>query len=191
MNRASIARILAPLAALALAVLPVAASAQAPDPRGPVQLSLAGPADVPLGNQARLVVRLRTATGAPVAGARVVVTSPAAFAGAVGEMALGEAVTDAEGAATLDYELRIAGRNQFVARYYGDERNQPTEARTVVAATGEAQLAQRSAGVPFPVPVSSVLIAVLAMVWMVYFLAMLRVVGIPEAPTDAEAGGVR
>lgn len=188
MTRRALVWLVGALAALATLLAPAGAAAQSPDPRHPVALAFAGPADVPLGNQARLIARLRDGAGGPIAGARVVFTSPAAFAGTVGEMALGEATTDNEGTATLEYQLRIEGRNQFVARYYGDETRQPAEARAIVAATGTAQLAQRTAGVPFPLPINWTLIAVLAVVWAVYFLAMLRVAGIPE-PTGAGGEG--
>lgn len=185
MKRRVFAGLFVVLAGAATLLAPVVAQAQAPDPRQPVILTLAGPDDVPVGNQARLILEFRDQGGQPIAGARIAITSPATFAGTVGEMALGAVTTDAQGSASFDYRLRIQGRNQFIARYHGDENRQPVEARAVVDASGTAQLAQRTAGIAFPVPINWALIAVLVAVWSVYFVAMLLVAGIPE---DARQG---
>ncbi|MBI4498676.1 MAG: Ig-like domain-containing protein [Chloroflexi bacterium] len=173
------------LLVLALLVLPTpAAGADPPDTREQVTLTGSGPVDIALGNQARLAVRLRNAAGQPVPGARILFTSPAAFAGAVGEMEIGEAVTDANGTASLDYAFRIEGQNLIIARFLGDGTYQPAEARTtvmvVMPATGQVQLAQRTAGVELPVLGAWTIIAVIGTVWAVYFGALLLVAGIPE-----------
>ena len=182
------------LLGLALVGLPGTAAAQPPAPRQPVALTVAGPEDVPLGNLARIMVLLRDGAGNPIANARIVFTSPARFAGTVGEMALGEAVTDATGVATLDEQLRIEGPNQIIARFYGDDTRQPAQATTVIQATGRAQLVQRSAGLQVPLLGSWTLIIVIGAVWAVYFLAMLLVTGIPERQEvrpEAAPGGER
>lgn len=189
MNASTTARQIATalsLLALALLLAP-AASAQEQDNRQAAELVVAGPQDVPLGNPARLVAVLRDASGVPMAGARIAFTSPATFAGTVAEMKLGEVATDAEGVAILDYQLRTQGQNQFIARHYGDTTYQPAQASTVVTATGQAQLVQRSAGVEMPLAAPGTLIVVLGGVWTVYFLAMLLVAGIPE-PRGAQPG---
>jgi len=172
---------------LALLLVPPTAAAQPPDHRQPVTLTVAGPADVPLGNLVRVVAVLRDGAGAPIVGAQIVFTSPAAFAGAVGEMIIGKVVTDAQGVATLDYQLRITGPNQFIARFYGDEVRQPAEAGTVIQATGKTQIIQRTAGLQVPLLGPWTLILVLGAVWVVYFLALLLVAGIPERP-EAQPG---
>lgn len=182
------------LLGFALVGLPGTAAAQPPDPRQPVALTVAGPEDVPLGNLARIMAILRDGAGNPIANARIVFTSPARFAGTVGEMALGEAVTDATGVATLDEQLRIEGSNQIIARFYGDDTRQPAQATTVIQATGRAQLVQRSAGLQVPLLGSWTLIVVIGAVWVVYFAAMLLVVGIPERQEvrpEAAPGGER
>jgi len=180
------------LLGLILLMLPPIAAAQPSDPRAPVTLTVAGPGDVPLGNLARIVAILRDGTGQPIVGARIVFTSPASFAGAVGEMALGEVVTDANGSATLDEQLRFEGANQIIARFYGDETHQPAQAATVIQATGRVQIVQPAPVLQVPWLGSWTLIVVIGAVWIVYFLAMLLVAGIPERqeaqPTVAPGG---
>lgn len=181
------------LLGLVLLVLPPIAAAQPSDPRAPVTLTVAGPGDVPLGNLARIVAILRGGAGQPIVGARIVFTSPASFAGTVGEMALGEAVTDANGSVTLDEQLRIEGANQIIARFYGDETHQPAQAATVIQATGRVQIVQPGPVLQVPLLGSWTLIVVIGAVWMVYFLAMLLVAGIPEreAQPPVVPGGKR
>lgn len=181
------------LLGLVLLVLPPIAAAQPPDPRAPVTLTVAGPGDVPLGNLARIVALLRDSAGHPIVGARIVFTSPVSFAGTVGEMALGEVVTDANGSATLDEQLRIEGANQIIARFYGDETHQPAQAATVIQATGRVQIVQPGPVLQVPLLESWTLIVVIGAVWIVYFLAMLLVAGIPEgeAQPPAAPGGER
>lgn len=182
------------LLAATAALLPAVASAQAPVSRQPVDLAVAAPEDVPLGNQARIVAVLRDAEGNPIPGASIVFASPAAFAGTIGEMEIGDALTDSEGIATLDYQLRIQGPNQFMARFYGDAIRQPAEAASVVQAAGQVQIAQRTAGVNLPVLGAWTIVAVLAGVWSVYFTALLLVTGIPESRGSRlgpETGGQR
>jgi len=174
--------------------LPDTATAQQSDPRTPVTLTVAGPADVPLGNLARIVAILRDGAGHPIVGARIVFTSPASFAGAVGEMALGEAVTDANGSVTLDEQLRIEGANQIIARYYGDETYQPAQAATVIQATGRVQIVRPSPVLQVPWLGSWTLIVVIGSVWVIYLLAILLVAGIPErqeAQPKVAPGGKR
>ena len=165
---------------IALLGLPDTATARQLDPRAPVTLTVAGPGDVPLGNLARIVAILRDGAGNPIVGARIVFTSPASFAGTVAEMALGEAVTDANGSVTLDEQLRIEGANQIIARFYGDETHQPAQAATVIQATGRIQIVQPGPVLQVPLLGSGTLIVVIVAVWIVYFLAMLLVAGIPE-----------
>jgi hypothetical protein len=109
----------------------------------------------------------------------------------MGEMALGETVTDANGSVTLDEQLRIEGANQIIARFYGDETHQPAQAATVIQATGRVQLVQPSQVLQVPLLGSWTLIVVIGAVWVIYLLAMLLVAGIPERevqPTVAPGG---
>lgn len=161
------------------ALLPGSAAAQ--DPREATHLQVAGPEDVPLGNPARILAVLRDAQSNPIGEATIVFTSPVSFAGTAAEMELGEARTDVDGVALLDYQLRAEGRNQFIARFYGDRTYQPSQASAVVLATGTGQLARRSAGVEVPFLGSWTLVLVLLGVWSVYLVAMLLVSQIPEA----------
>ncbi len=161
-------------------------TALAQDPRQEVHLQVAAPVDVPLGNMARILVTLEDALGNPIPDAVIVFTSPTSFAGTVAEMQLGEALTNAESVAVLDYQLRVEGENQFIARFHGDDTFQPVEGSAKVLATGTAQLSQRSAGVEVPFFGPWTLVLVLMGVWAVYFIAMLLVSQIPEAGARQE-----
>lgn len=164
---------------LGLLLLPGFALAQTAVQRA-TTLTLTAPESVPVGNHARLIAVLRDVAGSPVPEARIIFTSPATFGGTTGEMAIGEAWTDAKGVATLDYQLRTQGGNDFVARFYGDGTHLPAEAGAVVSGTGLVQLTQRTAGVHLPVLGAWTIIAVLCAVWSVYFLGMRQVLRIPE-----------
>jgi hypothetical protein len=184
------------MAILGLAALlwPASALAQANDPLQPVVLTLTGPEEVTLGGTARIVASFYDGNGKPITGARIVFTSPVAFVGIVDEMAIGEALTDADGIAALDHQLRIQGQNKIIARFYGDETFQPAEASTLLVATGQAQLAQRTAGIDLPVVGSWTLIAVIGAVWAVYFAALFLIAGIPgdaARPAALAKGGDR
>lgn len=168
------------ITAVLVAVLaPGAVLAQGP--REEPRIQVAGPEDVPLGNTARIMARLEDAQGNPIPNATIVFTIPTAFAGTVAEMNIGEAQTNAEGIAILDYQLRIEGQNQFIARFYGTDTYQPADDSAVVLATGTKQLAQRTEGVRVPVLGSWTLVVVLLGVWSVYLVVLFLVSQIPEA----------
>jgi hypothetical protein len=169
------------LMSMALAVSLLPGAALAADPREETSLDLAAPEDVPLGNMARLLAILHDSHGRPITDARIAFASPASFAGTVAEMELGEARTNAEGVAALDYQLRVEGRNQFIARFHGDDEYQPVESSATTVATGTAQLSRRTAGVEVPVLGPWAIVLVLMSVWSVYLIAMLLVSQIPNA----------
>lgn len=152
-------------------------------------LNIAGPADVPLGNQARILVLLEDGEGEPVPDAEIVFTSPATLGGAVAEMDLGSVTTGPDGIALFDYELRIQGDNRFIARYYGDGDREPSEASITIAVTGTAQLTSRTAGIDIPFFGGWFIVALLGVVWGVYFLAVLLIAQIPEPGFDSRKGG--
>jgi len=164
-----------------------ALTAMAQDADSQTVLQFAGPDEVPVGNRARLLVILEDSRGMPIADAIILFTTPSLFAGTVAEMEIGTIVTDTDGLATLDYQLRVQGRNQFIARFHGDAEHQPAESRTEVIATGTAQLAERTAGVSVPFFGSWTLIVVIGAVWTVYLLVMRLVSQIPE--DDLQIGG--
>lgn len=154
--------------------------ALAQDTREATRLQAAAPADVPLGNLASIMAKLEDAQGKAMPNATIVFSSPATFGGVVSEMELGEILTDMDGIAVLDYQLRIEGENQFIARYHGDDAHQPAEASVITQATGTAQLSERSAGVKVPFLGSWTLVLVLMGVWSVYLVVMILIIQIPE-----------
>lgn len=164
---------------IVLALLPVPTLAQEHDPRQESQLYLAGPEDIPLGNRARLIANLQDDQGNPVAGALIIFTSPASFAGSVAEVDIAEVQTDEAGVAILDYQLRVQGANQFIGRFHGSDVYQPAEASTIILATGTAQLAGPAGGLNLPFLGSWLVLAVLLGVWSVYLIVMLLISQLP------------
>ncbi len=172
---------LAPLLlALALALLPAATSAQTAQPSA-TSLSLAAPQEAPLGEEVSLVAVLKDSAGRPIQGARILFTTPVTFGGTTGEMAIGEALTEGTGAATLNYQLTVQGPNRFIARFYGDGSNQPSEASADTRSTGLVQITRRTAGIQVPVLGWWTIVAVLWGVWTVYFIGMLQILSIAES----------
>ncbi len=144
-------------------------------------LTVAGPAEVPLGNRARMIAVLKDGEGNPIPGEVIRFTTPSTIAGVTSEMEIGDIATGEDGVATFDYQLRVVGANQFIARFYGTTAHPPAEARTEIVATGTAQLAQRSAGITVPFFGAWSIIVVVGVVWFVYLLVMRLVSQIPEA----------
>ncbi len=144
-------------------------------------LTVAGPTEVPLGNRARMIAVLKDGEGNPIPGEVIRFTTPSTFAGVTSEMEIGDIATGEDGVATFDYQLRVGGANQFIARFYGTTAHPPAEARTEIVATGTAQLAQRSAGITVPFFGAWSIIVVVGVVWFVYLLVMRLVSQIPEA----------
>lgn len=177
------------LPAMVMAIVLVAAFAlDSETPRvlaqsGGVQtfLTVAGPAEVPLGNRARMIAVLKDGEGNPIPGEVIRFTTPSTFAGVTSEMEIGDIATGEDGVATFDYQLRVGGANQFIARFYGTTAHPPAEARTEILATGTAQLAQRSAGVTVPFFGAWTIVAVVSVVWFIFLLVMRLVSQIPEA----------
>ncbi len=145
-----------------------------------VDLSVAPPEELAVGSPAETQVTLLTADGAaPVAGAVITLFREASFAGTVGEIEVGRAVTDENGVAILGYEPRAAGEHQMRAEYLPPDATEPEETTwsQSVAGTTE-QLHQSTAGIQVPGIDVWILMAVLATVWTILLSVALRVVAI-------------
>ncbi|MBI4235749.1 MAG: Ig-like domain repeat protein [Chloroflexi bacterium] len=168
-------------------------ASQAAAAQSPTLLSLRSPEAAALGAEVTLTATLRTQAGEPVAGARVLFSTPAEFGGVAGEMELGSGITNAAGTATLAYAPRRSGSNSLIARFAGDALHGPSEASAQIAVTGDAQLYVAQAGLRIPFLSVALLGGALAVVFSLYVVTTLLVMGIAREGMAAEGpeGGTK
>ena len=104
--------------------------------------------------------------GQAVAGAFVVLTYEASFAGVDGQVVLDRATTDAAGVANLEYVQRAADNGEMRVEYVGPEdiSVEPLVFQISVAPGGEQQH-RSSAGVKIPFLNGSTLVAIIVLLW--------------------------
>ena len=120
------------------------------DDRSPTQITVAVPAQVPLGQTIEAQARLLDGTGGPIAKAIIKFSAPLAFLGSSNDVVLAQATTDASGIADVQFELRTTGPLEVHAVFAGDDRHAPATAAAAVAVQGDQQLYVQRAGVPVP-----------------------------------------
>jgi hypothetical protein len=139
----------------------------------PVTLELQAPERVMLGDEVNITAVLRDASGAPAPGATVILWSPASFLSVGGSMELGRATTDAQGRATLVYQVRTEEKASLNAYFPGDSRYSPAQASADIQVQGSAQLTRHPIeGVRVPGVGVWILAAILGGVWSTYFAVM-------------------
>lgn len=152
-----------------------------------MKLDVVAPSQLTVGDSVDIQAVLHAAHGGEaVAGATVTFYMDGSFGGIDGEVILGQAVTDENGVAVLNYQPRTAGEHQLRVEYLTPGAGEPEEAtwsHTVTGATG--QLYQSSAGVVIPGLNVWLLIAVVATVWVILLSVALRVVAIANAGSGA------
>lgn len=127
--------------------------------------------------------------GSPAAEVPVTFYMTASFAEVEGEIVLGEAVTDAGGVATLEYEPRTAGDHEIRMEYAAGEGGEPESVTsTISVAGGSQQLHQSTAGVDIPGLNVWLLIAVVGGVWAILLSVALRVIAIAHNGSEAGPG---
>lgn len=162
-------------------------TAGAQDIRAPSTLQMAVAQDVPLGEPALLVAKLTSGNG-PVEGAEVRFFSPAMLGGVSGEMEIGFSATDSRGIAEYVYRPTIQGTSEVTARFFGNDRIQPSQGSARFSVSGVAQLYQPDAGVTLPVLGGWTIATVLLGVWAVYFTALVVVSRISRLAAGPGAG---
>lgn len=113
-------------------------------------LGLELPPRAELGQVAEVRARLTNASGAPIPNAMIVFSAPLAFLQAEGDVALADARTDENGAASAEIEVRSEGRLTIRAVFRGDERYAASAATAELAVEGSTQLYTQHAGVHLP-----------------------------------------
>ncbi|MBI4301130.1 MAG: Ig-like domain-containing protein [Chloroflexi bacterium] len=99
--------------------------------------------------QLSLIATLRDAQGKPLPNALVHFAAKVDFF-IDGLMVVGEATTDSQGVATLQYEPRIGSEVQFVARYEGNNPGKASEATATVELPEHGSFYQPEAGIRMP-----------------------------------------
>jgi len=154
-----------------------------------MKLDVVAPSQLTVGDSVDIQAVLHAAHGGEaVAGATVTFYMDGSFGGIDGEVMLGQAVTDENGIAALNYQPRSAGEHQVRVEYLTPGAGEPEEttwSHTVTGAT--EQLYRSSAGVQIPGLNVWLLIAVVAAVWVILLSVAVRVIAIANAPTDAGA----
>jgi hypothetical protein len=135
--------------------------------------------------------------GAPIAGMTVTLHEQVTAFQVTGDAELAQAVTDANGVATLTYNLTVAGDHELHVTYTnGDAAPEDASVSVTVPADGQ-QLYQSTAGVSIPGLNVWLLMAVVATVWTVLLTVAARVFNIAysyksgseaQAPEDPIGG---
>jgi hypothetical protein len=116
--------------------------------------------------------------GAPIAGMIVTLHTDATIGGVIGDADIAQAVTDANGVATLTYSLSVPGDHELRVRYTNGDAA-PEDASVSVAIPAAApQLYQSTAGVKIPGLNVWFLMAVVATVWAILLTVAVRVFNI-------------
>lgn len=137
------------------------------------RIELLPPTGAAVGQETSLSARVTAkATGAPVPGVEVVFTRTAQFMNTESEVVLGKALSDKQGLATFSFVPRSEGEIALSAAFAGSTQYQRSTASAQAAiATGPAQYVE-TAGVQVKGVNVMWLVAVLAIVWSVYFAVM-------------------
>ncbi len=172
--------LLAAVALLASIVLPATAARAATWPVA-TRLKVLAPTHAGLGQTLTLRAQLTAPKGLPVQGATVSFVSPASWGDLKGDMAIGSALTDGQGVATLTVPMRRSGDVQITAVFAGDVRHLPSRSSTSIAVAPGAQLVKPTAGIRIPGLGIWVLAMVLMLIWGLYLVAGGRAIRISRS----------
>lgn len=152
-----------------LLVMPATASAQEDTvPR----LRSVIPTEAAVGQEEPIYVYLNDAAGQPVAGARIIFQIDTSFLNSVGDIDIGQAITDEDGLASFQFVPRRAGDISVTARFPGSDLLQGAfETQTVVVEPGTSIYTE-----PAPTRIPGLnyrlLVVLLSGVWGLYLVAI-------------------
>lgn len=149
------------------------------------EITLSAPSSASLGDVIQVKTNLQDETGAPVSGVTAHFFSYAEFlSGSAGLIEIGEAVTDGEGVATLEFMPRRGGNIEVVAKYDGDNSYAPSEASISFTVEGNEQLFEAHAGFSVPFINKWLLVGVMSILWGTILFVGFLVVRIAFAPPE-------
>jgi hypothetical protein len=128
----------ASLASLALLAAPHIARAQSATQ--PTAIAIAAPASAQLGDLVTVKAKLVDAAGNAFPKAAIDFASPATFLNHSGDMVVASALTDAQGVATAQFQVRTSGALTLKAVFRGDTTYAAAEASTQLTVSGSKQL---------------------------------------------------
>lgn len=162
--------LLVPLGALMILVTPYSGSA-APEPVIS-KLTLKVPLSAALGEPISLEATLEDGNNQPISKAAITFYNPASFlSGSSGLMRVGDAVTNQQGIAILEYIPRRNGESQIIAEYKGDPQHAASNDTVTLNVTGSGEgHYEAEAGLKVPGLNKWVLVGILGAVWgtMIY-----------------------
>jgi hypothetical protein len=116
----------------------------------PASLTVQAPDQMEMGDEAVVTAFLKDNSGAPIAGAIILLLAPADFLSVEGVVELDRATTDGLGIARLRHQARTPNSATLVISFPGNSQYSAVKASTQVAITGTTQLYQQNAGVRLP-----------------------------------------
>lgn len=145
-------RKLLPVSALAALLVALASPGSALAQVGPepTAISLGAPTTATLGEMVTLQARLIDSAGSPIARAKVSFVSPQRFLNVDDEVVVAEGVTDEQGLAVADWQVRTSGDLTVEAVFRGNERYAPSKAAAQMRVVGDRQLYVEDRGVQVP-----------------------------------------
>lgn len=158
----------------------------------PTKVTLRAIADSPvlLGNTVKLEASLQDIAGTAIGGATLRFHRFAYFLGGEGQMEIGEATTDSNGAALFEYLPREQGDIQVTAVYEGNSQYASSQSSTTFAIEGYAHFYKAAAGIRVLFLGKWLLVAVLGGIWGTYLLVVTLVLRIALSSRSEERGGV-
>lgn len=153
-----------------------------------VRLVVRAPSEALLGERVRIEAVLTTRDGQPVEGAELTFLMPVSWGEWYGgEAEIGTARTDERGSAWITTQLRRAGPIEVHVSFGGDETYAAAERPVRLEIAGDDQLYTPDVGLRLPGVGIWVVAALLAIVWALYLLVGVRLLGIARAGELAEA----
>jgi hypothetical protein len=168
------------IAALIMALLP-GGSAEAED--DPI-LTLTAPVQGTLGELMTLTATLHEASGAPIAEAPLEFFLRTEILNNRGRAAIGGAVTDADGIATLLHEPRQSGQLVLQVEFAGTDTLADVRVQLESRIVGDRQLFIEAIGTDAPKFEVWVIIAALSVVWLTLVSVIVRIVAIAHASRE-------
>lgn len=174
----------AAMALLAVGTMTVALAA--PVVASHVVVRTSFPSTGTVGKIVALAIDIRTPDDAPLSGTTVTYYLHMSFAGVEGEAEIGQAVTDDNGVATIQYQPRAAGLHEVRMEYLAPGATTAEEVVATFDVAGGTQLVRSAGGADIPGINPGLLMVVLGTVWLILLSVAFRLVAIARAGGAAE-----
>ncbi|MEE8373318.1 MAG: hypothetical protein V3R87_06370 [Dehalococcoidia bacterium] len=151
----------------------------------PTRLTLEAPSEASVGDVIEITASIFDSEGVPITGAPTRFYSYAAFlSGSTGYIEIGEAITDDEGVAAIEYVPTRNGDIEVTAKYEGDDGYLASQGAATIAVDGNRQLYEAHAGLTVPFINVGLLIGILAFLWGTLLFTGILILKIALAPPE-------